>query len=249
VITFENGSMLQVHNGDTSSGDCGIQAPEKPEIPSTSRSSKKSSTTRQWSFSHLYHWLFANFIEPLVKSRNPPRYDAVSVSIGLAIGFVIPVGGQLLILAFFRFLFSFNYIVAAGFTLVSNPFNMIPLYYGYYCLGSYVLGRSINLHFERFEKLMTPVMDKSYFWEAFVAFAELGSDILLRWFVAAVLLATVFGFLGYIITLNIQKRRCKAAAARLGMRYEEFLARLQEKARSSVKTEESPAQFNDKTPR
>jgi uncharacterized protein len=241
--------MLQGYKGDIPSGGPGFQAPEKPEIPSTSRSSNESSKTREGSLSHLRKWLFNNFLEPLVKSRNPPRYDAASVAIGLIIGFVIPVGGQLLILAFLRFFLSFNYLVAAGFTLVSNPFNMIPLYYCYYCLGSYVLGRSINLHFERFEKLMTPVMDKSYFWEALVAFAELGSDILLRWFVAAVLLATVFGFLGYIITLNIQKRRCKAAAARLGMRYEEFLARLQEKARSSVKTEESAAQFNDKTAR
>ncbi|MDQ1238418.1 MAG: uncharacterized protein QG577_603 [Thermodesulfobacteriota bacterium] len=238
--------MLQVHNGDTSSGDCGLQVPEKPEIPSKSGSSNESSKTRVGSLSHLRKWLFNNFLEPLVKSRNPPRYDAASVAIGLIIGFVIPVGGQLLILAFLRFLFSFNYLVAAGFTLVSNPFNMIPLYYGYYCLGSYVLCRSINLHFERFEKLMTPVMDKSYFWEALVAFAELGSDLLLRWFVAAVLLATVFGFLGYFITLNIQKRRCKAAAARLGMRYEEFLIRLQEKAGSFERVEDSVTQFGDK---
>lgn len=241
--------MLQGYEGDIPSGGPGFQAPEKPQMRSKSRSSKKSSTTRQWSLSHLRKRLFNSFLEPLVKSRNPPRYDAASVAIGLIIGFVIPVGGQLLILAFLRLIFSFNYLVAAGFTLVSNPFNMIPLYYGYYCLGSYALGRSINLHFERFEKLMTPVMDKSYFWEALVAFAELGSDILLRWAVAAVLLATVFGFLGYFITLNIQERRCKEAAARLGMRYEEFLARLQEKARSSGKTEESAAQFKDKTAR
>lgn len=165
-------------------------------------------------------------------SRNPPRYDAVSVAIGLAVGFAVPVGGQLLVLAMLRILIPFSYLVAAGFTLVSNPFNMIPLYYGYYCLGSYVLGRPITLHFDRFEKLLTPVIDQDYFWEAFLAFAELGSDILVRWFVAAVILAAVFGFLGYIVTFYVQKKRCKAAAAKLGIRYEEFLKRLQKKERS-----------------
>jgi uncharacterized protein (DUF2062 family) len=170
-------------------------------------------------------------VEPLVYSSCPPWYDARGVSLGLIIGFLVPVGGQLLALAGLRVLIRFNYIVAAVFTLVSNPLNMAPLYYGYYCLGSLILGRCMALDYCLFEKLMNPIMDKSYFWEAFAAFMGLGREILVRWLVAAASLALVFGTVGYIATFKVQKDRCKHAAEKLGEKYEKYLEELEIKAR------------------
>ncbi len=183
----------------------------------------------------LWHWCrqraYCTFIEPLVLSKSPPRHDARAVSLGLVIGFVIPVGGQLLALALLRMVLRFNYLIAAAFTLVSNPLNMVPLYYGYYCLGSLVLGKPMALNFEVFEKLMNPVMDKTYFWEAASAFMGLGYEILVRWTVAAVLLAVVFGIIGYVFTYRVQERRCRHAAEELGIQYERFLEGLEHKTR------------------
>jgi len=186
--------------------------------------------TKKWSLSRIHLDIYTNCVQPLLISRHTPNYDAKSVSIGLAVGFIIPVGGQLVFLGFLRLLFSFNYIVAAGFTFVSNPLNMIPLYYGYYYLGSYVLGKPMSLNFHCFEKLMDPVLDKSFFWDALQAFAELGSGLLIPWAVAAVILAAVFGVAGYFVTYQIQKKRCRKAAQRLGLQYEQYLARLRDRA-------------------
>jgi len=175
-------------------------------------------------------WFRKLFVEPLVYSSCPPWYDARAVSLGLIIGFIIPVGGQLLALAALRVLIKFNYIIAAAFTLVSNPLNMAPLYYGYYCLGSVILGRSVALDYGVFEKLMNPVMDQPYFWEAFAAFMELGHEILVRWTVAAATLAFIFGTIGYIVTFKVQKDRCKRAAEKLGEKYERYVEELEIKA-------------------
>jgi uncharacterized protein (DUF2062 family) len=122
-------------------------------------------------------------------------------------------------------------MIAFAFTFVSNPLNMAPLYYGYYCLGSVILGRSVALDYGVFEKLMNPVMDKSYFWEAFAGFMELGHEILVRWIVAAVPLALILGTIGYLVTFKVQKDRCKRAAEKLGKKYEKYVEELEIKTR------------------
>ncbi len=179
----------------------------------------------------LLRFLYGCFVEPLVASKNTPKRDALGVSLGLFIGFIVPVGGQLLVLTLLRMAIRFNYIVAVGFSFVSNPFDMIPLYYGYYLLGSYILGKPASIDFSVFRNLMHGVMGKTYFWEAFGAFAALGGEILERWLISAVLLSVTFGPLGYIVTHQIQKRRCRRAAERLGMEYEAFLEHLERKVR------------------
>jgi uncharacterized protein len=176
-------------------------------------------------------WFRKLFVEPLVYSSCPPWYDARAVSLGLVTGFLVPVGGHLITLAILRVLLRFNYMIAFAFTFVSNPLNVVPLYYGYYCLGSLILGRPVALDYGVFEKLMNPVMDKSYFWEAFAAFMELGREILVRWLVAAASLALVFGTAGYVVTFKVQKDRCKRAAEKLGEKYEKYVEELEIKAR------------------
>lgn len=75
-------------------------------------------------------------------------------------------------------------------------------------------------------------MDKTYFWEALAAFADLGCEIVVRWTVAAVILATVFGILGYVVTFRIQEKRCRRAAEELGIAYEHFLEGLENEIRA-----------------
>jgi uncharacterized protein (DUF2062 family) len=100
---------------------------------------------------------------------------------------------------------------------------MIPLYYGYYLLGSVMVGRAPSMNFEVFERLMHPVMEKTYFWEALSAFSQLGCEILFRWVIAAVILAVVFGLVGYGVTYRVQLKRCKRLAKELGVKYTKLL--------------------------
>lgn len=188
-------------------------------------SSSKSRKLGLWSKSR--QWFHKLFLEPLLYSKSPPWYDARAVSLGLVTGFLVPIGGHLITLALLRTLCRFNYIIAFAFTFVSNPLDMVPLYYGYYHLGSFVLGKSVTLDYRIFEKIMHPIIDKDYFWEVFPAFMELGHEILTRWIVAAVILAMLFGTLGYLITFKVQKERCKKAADKLGQKYEKYLEELE----------------------
>ncbi len=197
------------------------------------RTADGSRSQGRWSkgpMRRLYDLVYRHLVEPLVLSRNPAWFDARGVALGLVVGFGVPMGGHCLALGLLRLLMRFNFVVAIGVATVVNPLDIIPLYYGYYCLGSVMLGKTVALDRELFEKLMNPILDKSHFWEAIRAFTELGADILGRWMVAAVMVATILGIAGYVLTLRIQKKRCKTAAKKLGMRYEEFLAQLETKS-------------------
>ena len=171
--------------------------------------------------------IHGNFLEPLVNSRHPPWFDARGVALGLVVGFGFPVGGQVVALGVLRAFVRFNFIVAVAFTLVSNPFDMVPLYYGYYLLGSAVVGQPPAMGFEGFSKLLNPIIDKDYFWEALSEFLQLGKDLLVRWSVAAAVISAVSGPIGYVVTYRVQKMRCKRTAENLGVQYEKFLAELE----------------------
>jgi len=174
-----------------------------------------------------------NVLDPLVFSRHPPSFDATGVSVGFVVGFGVPIGGHVLSLGFLRLALRFNFILALAVSSVVNPFNIIPLYYGYYWLGSLVLGRPVAMNFEVFQKIMNPVLDKGYFWEVHAAFIQLGWEILVRWAVAAAILAVVSGTLGYVVTYRIQKKRCTKKAQMLGIQYEKYLEELEENAQAN----------------
>jgi len=178
----------------------------------------------------LYRLLYRNAVEPLVKSTSPPWFDARGAAVGLVIGFGVPVGGHILIMGLLRAAFRFNLVIALAFSCVANPFNIVPLYYGYYLLGSLVVGGAASIDFEVFERLMHPVMDSAYFWEACQAFLSLGTEFLARWCVSAAILATTSGIAGYWAVHRIQTDRCRKRAEKMGLEYEKFLKALERKS-------------------
>ncbi|MGO9567152.1 MAG: DUF2062 domain-containing protein [Desulfomonilaceae bacterium] len=173
-----------------------------------------------------------NVVDPLVFSRHPPWFDAAGVSLGLVIGFGVPMGGHVVSLGLLRLLFRFNFILAFTVSSIVNPFTIIPLYYGYYWLGSLVLGRPVAMNFDVFQRIMNPVLDKAYFWDVHAAFIQLGWEILVRWLVTAAILASVSGALGYVITLRLQKKRCMRKAQMLGIQYENYVEELEKNAQT-----------------
>jgi hypothetical protein len=173
------------------------------------------------------------FVAPLVSSRHPPWYDARGVSIGLIVGLGVPVGAQFITLGVLRSFLRFNLIIALGFSFVSNPFTMIPVYYGYYCLGAFVLGKSVAMDFSVFRKLLHPISNSTYFWEGMAAFANLSKEMLASWIVAAIILSVISGVTGYVVTHKIQKARCIRKAKKMGLEYEKFLQDLEEQFRQS----------------
>ncbi len=177
---------------------------------------------------------YQNVLEPLVSSKNSPGFDARGVAFGFVVGFLAPVGTHLIALGLLRMVSRFHLGIAFAFTFVTNPLNAIPVYYGYYYMGSLILSDPVILEFDKFEGLVSPLVDKTHFWEALSAFGTLGYEILLRWCVSAVMLSVVFGTLGYMVTYRIQARRCKRAARRLGIRYEHYLEELEKNGRTDT---------------
>lgn len=198
-----------------------------PQGPRTPEGPRPRGAERRGLFARLRSLVYESLIAPLAFSKHPPRFDARGVCIGLVVGLIIPLGGHIVTLTLLRAVIRFNFLAALGSSLVSNPLNAIPLYYGYYCLGSWIIGRPVDLDFAVFTRLMNPIADAASFWHALSAFMDLSKEILVRWFVAAAVLAGVFAPLSYFVTYKIQQDRCKRAARKMGLAYEKFLEDLE----------------------
>lgn len=180
------------------------------------------------------------FVEPFVTSSNPPWFDARGVAVGLAIGFGCPVGGQVITLVLLRMIFRFNSIIAFAFTWVSNPFTMIPQYYLYFSIGSFLLGKPLALTPETFKELMLPLLNGGYFWETFQSFLYLGQGLVTRWFLTGSILASMAGSIGYVTAYQVQKYRCRRKAKQMGVSYEKLLEDFEKSIRAGHGPPEQP---------
>ena len=109
-----------------------------------------------------------------MSSKSPPWSDARGVAIGLFVGFGIPLGAQMVSLGLLRLALRFNVVIAFVFTWVNNPISVIPMYYGYYVLGSLLMGKPAVMSAADFRELMAPVLSAQYFWNSVHAFMVLG---------------------------------------------------------------------------
>lgn len=185
---------------------------------------------------------YRKILEPLVLSRNPPWFDARGVAFGLMVGFGIPMGIHTVVLALVRCVARFNFVVSMGVAAVVNPLTIVPLYYGYYCLGSHLLGQPAELDRELFATMMHPIVSKGHSWEAIHAFSKLSGAILTRWVAAAAVVASLLGIISYMITEKIQDKRCRKAAKKMGMSYRAYLQRLEKQSpQDDGRANESPA--------
>lgn len=146
-------------------------------------------------------------VEPFLLSEHPPWYDARGVALGLLTGFGFPLGLQWASLGVFRTAVRFNIVLALVLTWVNNPLTVAPMYYGYYLIGSMLIGDSSRFDSNTFLKLMAPLLEPESFLESFSVLAHVGTDILVRWSIGASLTGLFFGTLGYIITYYVQNYR------------------------------------------
>jgi len=171
---------------------------------------------------------------------NPPWFDARGIAVGLAVGFGVPVGAQMVVLGLLRSLFRFNLVVAFAFTWVNNPVTLLPMYYGYYYFGALVLDRPISLTGESFREMMGPIIHAHHFWHAIGQFISLGFDVLVCWSITAVTLAVTSAVLGYLIGLKVQQAHCMTKARQMGITYEKLLESLESSLRKPDDAEIEP---------
>jgi hypothetical protein len=111
------------------------------------------------------------------------------------------------------------------------------MYYGYYYLGSLILGRENILTKKEFLATIKPVMKADHFVETLGAITFLGQDLLVRWLVAAMLFAIPATLIGYYLTIRWQKDRCVRKARKMGIAYNKLLEDLEERLKVEERTE------------
>ncbi|MEW6352403.1 MAG: DUF2062 domain-containing protein [Thermodesulfobacteriota bacterium] len=173
-------------------------------------------------------------VAPFVRSTNPPGFDALGVAVGLFVGLGIPFGMQMAGLGVLRLLLAFNSVLAFLFTWVANPFTLVPLYYGYYRLGCFLLRESVPITREAFLDLLRPLGEAGYFWQSLGRFGELGWDILVRWSLGALLVAPSAAILAYIAAYCLMSFRARRRAQRMGLSYEQLIRAAREQTRRSL---------------
>jgi uncharacterized protein len=208
----------------------------RPAVVVSTGANKRSPGDRREFLRRLGLFLRERFLAPLIRSKHPPWFDARGVSLGLLVGFGCPVGAQCISLVVLRMVFRFNFVAAFAFSWVTNPFTFVPMYYGYYYLGSVILGRPDILSQEAFTEQLKPLVHADHFWDSLQAFAYLGGDMLLRWLVTGLLFAIPASILGYIVTMRYQRMRCRRKAERLGITYEKLLDDLELRSEKEPKS-------------
>lgn len=154
----------------------------------------------------------------IIRSDGTPESIGRSVAIGLFVGFVLPVGFQTIPALLLAFLFKANRALAWLFTCISNPATVLVLYPLQCYTGSLLILRPMK--FAALHNQFTAILNASGWQERLGAFLDLGSEILLTFFVGGLFYGILSGAIGYWICFRIvrfyrarkEKRRAARAA-------------------------------------
>lgn len=146
---------------------------------------------------NLKNWyIFADkkLIRPIKRSYRNPEYFARACSIGMGLAFA-PIPGQVPVVALIwaaarKYKWRFSLVAALAWTFISNVFTNLPLFYGYYRLGSFLRGSGEVLSYDKIKGLFAEGMLRGIQ----DMFTELGMSILL----GSSLLMAFFAIFGYV---------------------------------------------------
>jgi uncharacterized protein (DUF2062 family) len=144
---------------------------------------------RKLTFTYLYYLL--------VRQSGSPYSIATAVAIGVFTGFVIPIGGQVVVALVLAFMLRANKLTAIAATMITNPYT-VPFIYPAQCyFGSILMGDPLDL-----QKI--DLVFKNLFtnpdWETFLA---TGQEFLVPFFIGGFVLGVVSAFLGYFAAYGL----------------------------------------------
>ena len=169
-------------------------------------------------------WLSWRYVYcKIAKQEGTPESIAMGAAIGLFIGFLIPVGGQLIICIPLAFLFKANKLVAIAATCVTNPYTITFLYPIQCWFGSLLLLDPLKLS-DLNGQMKTLLAEHS--WESLMALSE---DLLIPFFVGGAAWAVMSSVPAYFIVRAAVRayRRKKEARAEMRRARNEETARLE----------------------
>lgn len=143
--------------------------------------------------------------------KGPPEFIAKGVAIGLFIGLMIPMSGQLLIAIPLAYFLKASKLAAATCTLITNPWSVLIIYPIQIYIGK-ILTTGEASSWADVEKLCSDFMgalgevslfDFSSYKVIFTLSVE---EIILPFFAAGFVFGAIAAIIGYVMTLSAVKR-------------------------------------------
>lgn len=147
---------------------------------------------------------FTYYYFKLVKQSGTPEYVARGVSLGLAVGFMIPFGLQLVAVLPLAVLIKAAKIPAIAFTFVSNQLSIFVLYPLQCMVGSYLIGSPMR--YGRLQEALTHVHKAETMMCKFEVLFDLGRDTVLSFFAGGLLFSVLTAVPAYFISLWLVRR-------------------------------------------
>ena len=166
-------------------------------------------------FDRLWRYLKMLYLK-FKRTRGTPYNIAMGVAVGLFVGTIVPIGGQIVVALLFAFILRANKVMSVVFTFYTNPYT-VPFIYPVFCMFGAKIAH-LDLSMKTIEENVA-VLVKAPSW---AALSDFGEDILLSFFVGAGVIGVVLGVAGYFISFWMISRhrqkvgeRMAAARARL----------------------------------
>ena len=161
------------------------------------------------------------FCLKIVRTEGTPESIGRAAAIGLATGFILPIGFQTFPALFLAFLFKANKVLSWTFTCVSNPATIFAIYPVQCWIGSLLLFRPLTFH--TLAGKFKDLAEAQSIREGLRACGALGADVMASFFAGGILFALISAPLGYWLCLRLaqayqrrkqEKRRMRAAKGR-----------------------------------
>lgn len=133
----------------------------------------------------------------VMQQEGTPESVGRGIAIGLFTGFVLPIGTQTLPALFLAFLFKANKALTWLFTCVSNPVSIFVLYPIQCYTGSWLIFRPMS--FAELNNKFGAIANADGMKAAALAFWDLGSEIMITFFVGGLFYGTICAVAGYWI--------------------------------------------------
>jgi len=144
----------------------------------------------------------------VIKQEGSPESVAKGVALGIFVGFLMPVGGQIVVAVPLSFLIRANKILSVMFTMLTNPYT-VPFIYPFQCwLGGWLIGSPL-----KFETVKAQF--RGFFSEpSWTALLDLGGDFVAPFFAGGLAMAVAGAIPSYYFSLSLVRRRRARKAAR-----------------------------------
>jgi len=167
----------------------------------------------------VFKFLHNKFIKPIFTIHGTPHSIALGVSMGMFVALTPTVGLQMLICVVIGSFIRANRIIAVILCWISNPITFIPMYYGYYWLGSKILGVKIWT-FSNFSERMNDIISTGKQFGYSAILKQLGSEAVLPLWVGSLIIAVVVSLPLYPLVLRVLKEHRRKNGLDEGTGYE-----------------------------